>query len=158
MIARLALILAIALAAFAEKYDGPMPEKQDLPYILQADNLIPTDNGTAKEQKGKKDEITYIVSGAAAKARTPLASPIFLIKTKEIVPEKLSLYRLDVKNGNREITFHNGKRAKNPEPAHLNVRRLAEGLYRIEVSDSLTNGQYSLSPEGSNDVFCFEVF
>ena len=151
------LLLALPLIG-QQKYDGPKPEKEDLPYIVQADNLIPTDAGRAKEQKGKKDEITYTVSGPAAKARTPLASPIFLLKTKEIVPEKISLYRFEVKNGNREIMFRSGKRSKNPEPAHLNIRRLAEGLYRIEVSDSLSNGQYSLSPEGSNDVFCFEVF
>src|SRR5689334_16953153 len=100
MSVRFLLTILFAASLFAQKYDGPKPEKEDLPYILQAENLIPTEAGTAKEQKGKKDELTYTVSGAASKARTPLASPIFLIKTKEIVPEKLSLYRLEVKNGN----------------------------------------------------------
>jgi len=148
----------LAFSAFAQKYTGPVPEKEDLPYILQADNLIPTEAATAQEQKGKKDEVTYAVTGAASPARTPLASPIFLLKVKDLEPEKLQLYKLDVRNGRREITFRQGKRAKNPDPAHINVKRLGEGLVRLEVSDSLTNGQYSITPQGSNDVFCFEVF
>lgn len=158
---RLSFICLLALvtpAVFAQKYSGPTPEKEDLPYILQAENLIPTEAATAKEEKGKKDEIIYIIDGAASSARTPLASPIFLLKVKDLQPEKLRLYKLDVKNGHREIMFRSGKRAKNPEPLHVNIKRLGEGLVRLEVSDSLTNGQYSLSPDESNDVFCFEVF
>ena len=155
---RLAVLLVLGLTAWAQKYSGPVPEKEDLPYIVQADNLIPTEAATAQEQKGKKDETLYFVPGAASKSRTPLASPNFLLKAKELVPEKLEVYRLEVKNGRREIMFRNSKRAKNPEPAHVNVRRLAEGLYRLEVSDSLPNGQYSITPKGSNDVFCFEVY
>jgi len=155
---RLLVFFALAFSAFAQKYAGPVPEKEDLPYILQADNLIPTEAATAQEQKGKKDEKLYVVTGAASPARTPLASPIFLLKAKDLEPEKLQLYKLDVRNGRREITFRDGKRAKNPEPAHINIKRLGEGLVRLEVSDSLTNGQYSITPQGSNDVFCFEVF
>jgi hypothetical protein len=152
------VLLLLAAPLLAQKYAGPVPEKEDLPYIIQADNLIPTDAGEAKEQSGKKDEKVYIIDGVAAKAQTPLASPIFLIKTKELVPEKLTIYKLEVKNGHREITFRDGKRAKNPEPVHVNVRRVTEGLYRIEISDSLANGQYSITPQGANDVFCFEIF
>jgi hypothetical protein len=151
-------MLLIAGAAMAQKYSGPVPDKEDLLYIIQADNLIPTETGTAQEVKGKKDETTYVVKGAASTARTPLASPIFILKAKELVPEKLSLYKLDVKNGQREITFRSGKRAKNPEPVHINIKKLGEGLVRVEVSDSLPNGEYSITPEGSNDVFCFEIY
>jgi len=35
---------------------------------------------------------------------------------------------------------------------------VADGLYRIDVVDSLADGEYALSPDGANDVFCFEVF
>ena len=31
-------------------------------------------------------------------------------------------------------------------------------LYKIEVSDSLEPGEYTLTPEGSNQVFCFQVY
>ena len=155
---RLAVLAMAAVAAFAQKYAGPMPEKADLLYIVQADNLIPTEAATAQEQKGKKEEIVYWVAGAASPARTPLASPIFLLKAKDLSPEKLQLFKLDVKNGRREILFRSGKRAKNPEPVRVDIKRLGEGLVRIEVSESLSNGQYSFTPEGSNDVFCFEVY
>src|SRR3954470_19326891 len=111
---RLLVFFALVFGAFAQKYTGPVPDKEDLPYILQADNLIPTEAATAQEQTGKKDEKTYVVNGPASPARTPLASPIFLLKAKDLEPEKLQLYKLDVKNGRREITFRQGKRAKNP--------------------------------------------
>jgi hypothetical protein len=154
----LGIFLVLPLLTFAQKYEGPAPEKEDLLYLVQADNLIPAEALTAQEQKGKKDEITYFMPGAASSAKTPLASPVFLVKAKELTPEKLQLYKLDVRNGRREITFRNGKRVKNPDPFHVNVKRLGEGLYRLEVSDSLANGQYSFTPEGSDAVFCFEVY
>ena len=31
-------------------------------------------------------------------------------------------------------------------------------IYRIDVGESLENGEYSLTPEGSNQVFCFQVY
>jgi hypothetical protein len=156
---RLAVLLLVACSALAQKYTGPVPEKDDLPYLVQADNLVPTEKATAQEQKGKKkDEILYTISGAASPARTPLASPIFLFKAKELAPEKLELYKLDVKNGHREITIATGKKSKGPEPLRMDVKKLADDLYRLEVSVSLGNGQYSISPQGSNDAFCFEVY
>jgi hypothetical protein len=79
------------------------------------------------------------------------------MKVKDLVPEKLKLYRLEVRNGRREITFRSGKKAKNPEPLRVDIKHVREGLVRLEVSDSLPNGQYSFSPDESNAVFCFEV-
>lgn len=155
---RLTVLLLLAFGALAQKYKGPVPEKEDLLYLVHADELIPTESATAEEEKGKKDENTYAVSGPKSPVRTPLASPIFLLKAKDLEPEKLQLYKLEVKNGRREITFRKGKRAKNPEPLRLNVSRVEEGLYRLEVGDSLANGEYSITPPDSNLVFCFEVY
>lgn len=156
---RLLVLLVMAFAALAQKYTGPVPEKPDLPYLVQADNLIPTEAATAQEQKGKKkDETLYVINGAASTARTPLASPIFLLKVKDLVPEKLELYKLDVKNGHREITIHTSKKTKSPEPLRIDVKRINDDLVRLEVGVSLANGEYSISPQGSNDVFCFQVF
>jgi len=149
----------MAYAALAQKYAGPVPEKADLPYLVQADNLIPTEAATAQEQKGKKkDETLYAIAGAASPAKTPLASPIFLLKAKDLVPEKLELYKLDVKNGRREILIRTGKKSKSPESLRLDVKRVNDDLVRLEVGVSLANGEYSISPQGSNDVFCFSVF
>lgn len=155
---RLVAMFLLAFGAMAQKYKGPVPEKEDVLYLVQADNLIVTETLTAKEEKGKKDETTYVLSGAKSSARSPLASPIFLLKAKDLTAEKLQLFKLDVKNGHREITFRSGKRAKNPEPLRINVSRLDEGLYRLEVSDSLPNGEYSITPPDSNLTFCFEVY
>ena len=47
---------------------------------------------------------------------------------------------------------------KQPKPIRIEVSRLDKDLYRIEVNDSLEPGEYSLTPEGSNQVFCFQVF
>jgi hypothetical protein len=155
---RLAIFFMAAFPLLAQKYTGPVPEKEDLLYLVQADNLIPTEATTAQEQKGKKGETLYYVSAAASSARTPLASPVFLLKVKDLVPEKLELYRLEVKNGRREITIRAGKNAKNQPAVRVDSKRLDEGLYRLEVGESLPKGQYSFTPEGANDVFCFEVY
>ena len=148
------LVLALACVAPAQKYDGPRPPKPDLPYLKHASDLVPTETSEAKEEKQKADTL-YIVEGAGSPARTPLASPIFLFVSSKIVPEKLGLYKLDVKGGHREILF--GPK-KQPKPILIEVTHLDGNLYRLEVSDSLEPGEYSLSPEGSNQVFCFAVF
>lgn len=150
--------LLCSLAAWPQKYTGPMPPKPDLPYLLHADTLVATENTEAKEQKSpKKEEITYIVPGAASSAKTPLASPILLFQSDKLSAEKLQMYKLEARNGNREITFSN-KKKNTAKPINISVNRVAEGLYRIEATDSLPNGEYALTPEGSNQVFCFQIY
>ena len=60
------------------------------------------------------------------------------------------------KNGRREITFR--KKKNNQRPIHLSVQKIAPNLWRLEADETLENGEYSLTPEGSNQVFCFEVY
>jgi len=148
-------MLIVLCAALAQKYSGPRPPTPDLPYLKHAESLLPTEASEAKEEKGKKNEVTYVVSGAASSAKTPLASPIFLFLSEKLSPDKLQLYKLESKNGRREIMF--GAK-KQPQAFRLDVTRLEGNLYRIEVSDSLERGEYSMTPEGSNQVFCFQVF
>jgi hypothetical protein len=41
----------------------------------------------------------------------------------------------------------------------MEVTRLtSDNLYKLEVEDELENGEYSLSPAGSNQAFCFQVY
>jgi Tol biopolymer transport system component len=126
-------------------------------YLVHADNLIPTEVAEAK-QESKKNESTYTIAGTASPARTPLAEPIFLIQSAKIQPDRLELYRLDVKSGHREVTTAQRRIRGGPRPLRLTVTRLDGGLYRIEASETLENGEYSLSPNDSNHVFCFEVY
>lgn len=151
------LLLAAAFCALAQpKYNGPKPEKPDLPYLVHADNLVATEAQEAKEQKGKKEQITYIVTGANSPAKTPLASPILLIQTQDLDASKLQLYKLEVKGGQREISF---TKKKQPTAIITNATQVGSGgLYRIEVEQTLQPGEYALTPEGSNKVFCFAVF
>lgn len=130
----------------------------DVPYLVHADNLIPTEVNDAREGN-RKDETTYSIPGASSSARTPLPEPIFLLETKNLSPERIGLFRLEVKNGRREVTVSQ-RRRKSARPLRLAVTRLDDNLYRIEVDENLglENGQYALSPEGSNQVFCFEVY
>jgi hypothetical protein len=152
----LALCFAAAFAAAAQNYTGPVPPKADLPYLKHAENLVPTEVLEAQEEKGKKDDVTYVIAGAASSARTPLASPIFLLETDKLVAAKLALYKLETRNGRREITFAPKKQPKaiRVELTHLNTGK----LYRLEVEESLEPGEYGLSAEGSNQVFCFQVY
>jgi len=149
------LALAVAVAASAQKYDGPVPPKPDLPYLKHGDTLIPTEAVEAKEEK-KKEDTVYIIDGAGSPARTPLASPILLMKADKILPRNLQLYKFEAKNGHRELTFP----AKRPPQAiRIVVTKLsADGVWKIEVDESLDPGEYSLSPSDSNAAFCFKVF
>jgi hypothetical protein len=152
----LVLLAAAVLGVSAQPYNGPRPPKPDLPYLKHAENLVPTEVSEAKEEKGKKDEIIYVIPGAASKARTPLASPIFLLQVEKLSASSLQLYKLESRNGRREITTAPKKPMKS---IRVEATRLdSAGLYRIEVVESLEPGEYSLSPEGSNQVFCFQVF
>lgn len=154
------LAVCLATSLLAQKYTGPRPPKPDVPYLLHATNLVETEAADAKEEK-RKDDMAYVVNGGASQARTPLAEPILLLESKSLLPDKLQLYRLDVKNGKREVVFPpaNKRRKDAPRPLHLTPpRRIADGLYRIEVNESLPNGEYALTPEGSNKVFLFQVY
>lgn len=151
-----AVLILVSLCLGAD-YNGPRPPKSDIPYLLHGSALVPTEVVEAKEEGTKKDETTYVIDGAASSARTPLAEPIFLFESDKINPERLELYRLEVKGGRREITISQ-KRRKGPRQYRINVTRIAERLYRVEAAISLDDGQYSLSPADSNRAFCFEVY
>jgi hypothetical protein len=152
----LGLLLVMAAGGFAQKYAGPRPPKPDVPYLKHADNLIATEVAEAKEDKGQKEEITYVIAGAASPVKTPLASPIFLMMSDKLAADRLQLYRLESRNGRRELTVSPKKPGK---AIRVTVSKLGtDGLYRIEVEESLEAGEYSLSPSDSNQVFCFSVF
>jgi hypothetical protein len=152
----LALCLAAAFAAAAQKYNGPLPPQTDLPYLKHAENLVPTEVLDAKVEKGKKDDRVYVIPGAASSARTPLASPVFLLQADKVEAAKLAVYKLESRNGRREIVF---SPKKQPKTIRVELTRLnADKLYRLEVDESLEPGEYALSADGSDRVFCFQVF
>jgi hypothetical protein len=151
----LPLLLAAVFAAAAQKYNGPVPPKPDIPYLKHADNLVPTESVEVKEEK-KKDDITYVIAGASSAVKTPLASPILIFKADKIVADRLGLYKLEVKSGHREVTASPKKPLK---AIRVVVSHLSGDLYKIEVDESLEAGEYVLSPEGTNAAaFCFQVF
>ena len=150
----LPLFAAAVLAASAQKYTGPVPPKPDLPYLKHASDLLPTEVTEAKEEK-KKDDTTYVVVGANSPVKTPLASPIFLIQADKLIPDRIGLYKLEIKNGHREVTASPKKPLKGIRTV---VTKLTGNVYKIEVDESLEPGEYSLSPDGANQVFCFAVF
>ncbi len=81
---------------------------------------------------------------------------MLLIKADKVNPQRLQMYRLEVKDGHREITASGKKRA---DVIHvLEVTRLtSDGVFRMEVADDLDSGQYVLSLEGTNQGFCFTI-
>ena len=151
-----ALLSALALAG-AEKYNGPLPPKPDIRYLMHADRLVPTEVSEAREDN-RKNETAFVISGGSSSARTPLSEPIFIIEAQLIVAERLELYRLEVLNGNREASISRQKKKGGSRAVHLLVTRLGDRLYRVEADEPLENGEYSLSPSDSNRVFCFEIY
>jgi hypothetical protein len=156
--ARIAFALLTCTSLFgAEKYSGPRPPKVDVPYLVHADNLLETEVGMAKTEE-RKDTVTATLQGPMSPVKTPLSEPIFLIKTDKLLVDKIQAYRLDVKNGQREVVV-NAKKSKNMQrPIHLQVTKLDDRLYRVEVDQPLENGEYSLSPDGSDQTFSFQVY
>jgi hypothetical protein len=151
------LLLSVTWVSCDEKYNGPIPPKPDLPYLLQAKKLIDIEIGKAREEH-RKDETVYVISGPASSARTPLPEPIFIIDARQLEPQQIQLYRLEVKDGNREASLP-GKAGKgSAQPLHLRITPIGERLYKIEASEMLEEGEYALTPVGDNRVFCFEVY
>jgi hypothetical protein len=157
----LAALFPLAAGALSaqKKYDGPRPPKPDFPYLLHAGRLHETDAGVAQQSEARDDTV-YTVNGAAAAARTPMAEPIFLFQAGRLNPDKLSLYRMTVKGGQRILHFPKNPRRRRdgPRPIHLTVTPIADGIFRLEVNEFLENGEYCLSPDGANDVFCFTIY
>lgn len=152
----LPLLLSLGLPA-AEKYTGPVPPKADVLYLLHADNLIETELGKAKNDE-RKDQVVAAIPGASSPVKTPLSEPIFLIKTEKLSASKLAAFKLEVKNGQREVVVSAKKLKNMQEPIHLQVTKLADQLYRVEVDEPLENGEYSVSPDGSDETFSFQIY
>ena len=156
MLRPLLLVLVSAVVLLGQKYTGPQPEKADLPYLIHADNLVPTEATEAKEET-RKDETLFVIEGASSSVATPLASPALLVRPDQFAPDKLEIYKLESKNGRREILFTR-KRKQIARPVQCTVSRVGENLFKLEVDQSLEKGEYSITPNGSNQVFCFRVF
>jgi hypothetical protein len=132
-----------------------MPPKADVPFLLHAARLIEVESGMAQQETRKDDEV-FAVPGAASPVRTPVPEPIFLFLSEKI-PPRLDLYRFDTKSGRREVVISKNRR-KGSRPLRVTVTRVTDRLYRIEAGEILEPGEYALTPEGSNAVFCFSVY
>lgn len=156
---RLVTAVLFCAAAFAqtEKYTGPRPPKADVPYLLHASKLVELDSGMAKEDQ-KKDDSIYTIPGAAAQARTPMPEPIFVMASDKIQADRLTLWRLNAKNGSRELVVSKKQKRDGPRPIRVTATKLSGNLYKIEAQEFCEIGEYCLSPEGSNQVFCFSVY
>lgn len=154
---RLACVVILAgLVCAQDGYRGPVPERRDFPFLVHADNLLATEAGTAREEL-LKDGMIYVIPGERSPSRTPLACPVFVIAADAAEVEKLRLFRLRVRSEHREIAFSRRDRSGGAL-FRTAVTRVGGGLYRISVVDSLEAGEYALSPDGSDAVFCFEVY
>ncbi len=152
------LIFALTGAAlFAQDYNGPTPPKADVPYLLHASTLVETQASEAM-QETKKAATLYWVAGAASTAKTPLAEPIFIIRVEKLNPDKIEMFRFEVAKGRRELEIKDKPGKNDAHPLHVAVTKLGKDLYKIEASEVLPNGEYSLSPSGSNQVFSFQVY
>jgi hypothetical protein len=158
LLTTLAALVVAGLPVFAaEKYTGPRPPKPDVPYLMHADNLLATEPGMASMET-RKDATYALIDGTTSSAKTPLAEPIFIIQTEKLQAEKFEAYKLEPKNGKREVLINHKKPKNVQRPVHLVISRLDERLYRIEVDEPLENGEYTLTPQGSDETFSFTIY
>lgn len=153
----LASLAFLATVFGAEKYTGPRPPKADVPYLLHADKLMPTEVSEAKDETRKDQQVAWI-EGASSPVKTPLPEPIFVLRTEKLQPERLQAYRLESKNGRREVVVSSKKGKDAARPIPLVITRLDQNLYKLEVDRILENGEYTLSPDGSQQTFSFQVY
>jgi hypothetical protein len=156
--ATLSIMLALP-AAGQKKYAGPRPPKSDAPFLQHGRQLIEVETSEAREAQGK-GEVNYSVPGANSPTRTPVPEPIFLFQSDRINPERLSLFRMEVKGGERTLTLPTDlrRRKEKARPIFLLVTPIENRLFKVEVNEPLENGEYCLSPEGANTVFCFSEY
>lgn len=104
-----------------------------------------------------KDGSLYTVPGAGSPVKTPMPEPIFLFQAGKTNPERMTLFRMETKDGRRSLLLPDpGKRKKDAaRPVFMLVTALDKGLFKLEVNEYLPDGEYCLSPDGSNQVFCF---
>ena len=160
LVAALLLSALPAAAQAQKKYTGPRPPKPDRPFLVHASKLIEVEQAEA-QQNNPKDEIVYTVPGATSSTRTPVPEPIFLFEGGRFNPERLSLFRMEVKGGQRTLALPNrpgGKRRDSARPIFILVTPLDGKLFRVEVNEALDNGEYCLSPEGVNTTWCFTEY
>jgi len=150
-------VLVCASGLAADKYTGPRPPKADIPYLLHADNLIETEVGVAS-QEPRKDQNLAVINGANSPVRTPLSEPIFIIRTDKLQPDRFECYKLESRNGKREVVIGQKKGKGVSRPVYLAVTRLDDRLYKIEVDEPLENGEYSLTPQGADQTFSFAIY
>lgn len=150
------LLFAAVTPAQENKLGLPNPDKPDVPYIIHASRIVETEQSQATEVT-RKNEKYYTVPGAGSPVTTPLASPEFLFLSETISPTDLTLVQFTSKGGQRELLFQKKKKIL-ARLIRLDVFPVEENLSRVRVDESLESGEYCLTPNGSNAVFCFNVF
>jgi hypothetical protein len=153
------LAALVAAGAVAQKKDSqPKPPRTDLPYLLQADKLLPTDITTATRSK---DDQVITLNGATSTARTPLPEPIFLFSSGQISASQFELFHFQISNGHREWKKGGQERPDNDAPEdtiRLTLRPVQQNVTRIEAAEMLAPGEYALIPRGQTTAFCFTVY
>ena len=149
------LIILLVWAFSAAAQELPAPPKKDVPYIIHATSLVEVEQNDAVPEEDKK-QLIYYVPGASSGVTTPLGFPEFLFTPEQIDPRSLELYRFEPVNGRREILIRKKKKTV-ARPYFIDVFPHADGVMRIRVDGSLSPGEYCLTPNGSDKVFCFTV-
>lgn len=152
-------LAAICAGGFSQPTSGselPPPEKPDTPYIIHATTLVETERNEARQEQRKK-ELYYYVEGASSGVVTPLASPEFLFRSQEIEPRALRLFGFEAVKGRRELLFQKKDKILARPKIFKVVGEEGDGVYRLRADEFLTAGEYCLTPDGSDAVFCFTV-
>ena len=149
-------LVGLLTAVAAGQGKPPTPPKPDVPFLIHAASLLETESNTAVELE-KKKELFYTIQGSSSGVETPMARPEFVVRADRLDPGRLRLYHFESKNGRREILLRKKKKLV-ARTYFLSLDALGEGVFRIRVDDVLDNGEYCLTADGSNDVFCFTVF
>ena len=132
---------------------GRLPLRAPLAAVAVLDEAAPWERACREGWEGV---------GRATSAGSWAASDCFtsasFLPTDKLAADKIQAYNLQVKNGNRELVVGAKKSRNISRPIFVQVTRLADRLYQIEIDQTLENGEYCLSPDGENTTFAFQIY
>jgi hypothetical protein len=148
------MLILLVVAAAQEKYSGPPLPKKDFAYLVRGDSLVEMEFAIA-EPRDDNDRVTFVIAGAGSLVKTNDVAPAIVIDVSKLPTDLLQLYRVESRDGHREISIP--KRGRRPQPVPMITTKLGGNLVSLKPVEDLTSGEYSLTPQGSNAVFCFTV-
>ena len=165
-------MILVAVLSFLVRTVQVEPELIGIVYRLEANTLVSLERVTATVKSsarllgfaGARQRAEVKGERASVRVKSGQVLEFILRSSPGVDPTRYKLYRMDQKNGKREMLVMEsaplGITAKVVMDRHevsTNISAFSPSSVRIVPIQPLGPGEYCFSPVGVNDVFCFGV-